>query len=473
MAIEPMPGHPSGEKLCPKGQAAPELVYHKDRLTVPLRRTAPKGAADPSWQPIAWDEALDEIARRMRAIKTDHGPEQVAFSVTTPSGTHIANSISWIERLIRGFGSPNIIYATEICNWHKDIATCFSFGHNIGTPDFAATDCVLLWGNNPTATWLARAVEVQKALKRGARMIVVDPRPTALAKRADQWLRVLPGTDQVLALGLAHLLIEKQGFDRRFMVDWTNGPLLVRSDTGRLLRQSDMESAGRSDVLYASCNSQTGQLLPYDSSRGIWLDQETEAERERKLQARIDLPIGGSIVSCRTAFDIYAAAAAEYRPARVVEITGVTTAALGNAVEILGRGTVGRVLCVERRRSERGRDADEQSDRAALCLDGQLRGAGRQRPREGRGLRRHLRAGASGERAAGEGARACRASPWPRPDGMGDGPRRLPGRYSIANLIRCGCSSRSVPTCSVLIQIRPWRSVPSSAWSFTFTLISS
>jgi len=333
-AIEPMPDHPSGEKLCPKGQAAPELVYHKDRLTVPLRRTAPKGAADPGWQPIAWDEALDEIARRMREMKTEHGPEQVAFSVTTPSGTHIADSISWIERLIRGFGSPNIIYATEICNWHKDIATCFTFGHNIGTPDFAATDCVLLWGNNPTATWLARAVEVQKALKRGARMIVVDPRPTALAKRADQWLRVLPGTDQVLALGLAHLLIEKQAFDRRFVTDWTNGPMLVRSDTGRFLRQSDTEPAGCPDVLYA-CDSHSEELLPYDSSNGIWPDGKAEAERELKLQARIDVPTGSSIISCRTAFDIYAAAAAEYPPARVAEITGVTTAALSNAAEIL------------------------------------------------------------------------------------------------------------------------------------------
>jgi len=332
--IEPMPVHPSGEKLCPKGQAAPELVYHKDRLTVPLRRTAPKGAADPGWQPIEWDEALDEIARRMRAIKREHGAEQVAFSVTTPSGSHISDSISWIERLIRGFGSPNIIYATEICNWHKDVATCFTFGHNIGTPDFAATDCVLLWGNNPTATWLARAVEVQRALKRGARMIVVDPRPTALARRADQWLRVNPGTDQLLALGLAHLLIEDEAYDRSFMADWTNGPLLVRSDTGRFLRQSDMEAAGRSDVLYAyACDS--GDLLPYDSSRGIWLDQETEAEREPKLRSRIDVPIGGSIVSCRSAFDIYAAAAGEYPPARVAEITGVTTASLANAAEIL------------------------------------------------------------------------------------------------------------------------------------------
>ena len=165
--IEPLPGHPTGEKLCPKGRAAPELVYHKDRLTVPLRRTAPKGSPDPGWQPIEWDDTLDEIARRMQAIRIQHGAEQVAFSVTTPSGTHISDSISWIERLIRAFGSPNIIYATESCNWHKDFATCFTFGHDIGTPDFAETDCVLLWGNNPAATWLARAVEVQKGQAAG------------------------------------------------------------------------------------------------------------------------------------------------------------------------------------------------------------------------------------------------------------------------------------------------------------------
>ena len=97
---------------------------------------------------------------------------------------------------MRAYGSPNSIYATEICNWHKDYATRFTTGSDIGTPDFAGTDCVLLWGNNPAATWLARATEVQKAVKRGARMIVVDPRPTAFAKRADQWLRVSPGTDR-------------------------------------------------------------------------------------------------------------------------------------------------------------------------------------------------------------------------------------------------------------------------------------
>lgn len=331
VAIEPLPDHPTGEKLCPKGRAAPELVYHKDRLTQPLRRTKPKGAADPGWQPITWDEALDEIAGRMGTIAAHHGPEQVAFSVTTPSGSHLQDSIAWIERLIRRFGSPNTVYATEICNWHKDVATRFTYGHDIGTPDFAATDCVLLWGNNPAATWLARATEIQKALKRGAHMIVVDPRPTAFAKRAEQWLRVRPGTDQVLALGLAHLLIEQGTFDRTFVARWTNGPLLVRGDTGKFLRQSDLEADGRSDILFA-VSADTRQCVAYDATSGRW-----QADRDDvDLRAEIEVTTRDGAVRCRTAFDHYAAAAAEYPPQRVAAITGVSDGALANAAAILG-----------------------------------------------------------------------------------------------------------------------------------------
>src|SRR5436190_212681 len=332
--IEPLPGHPTGDKLCPKGRAAPELVYHPDRLMRPLRRTAPKSAADPGWQPISWDEALDEIAHRMQAIKTTHGAEQVAFSVTTPSGSHLSDSISWIERLIRAYGSPNTIYATEICNWHKDFASRFTYGTDIGTPDFAHTECVLLWGNNPATTWLARATEVQKALKRRAHMIVVDPRPTAFAKRADQWLQVRPGTDQVLALGLANLMITSGSFNREFIARWSNGPLLVRDDTGRFLRQSDLDAVGRADILFAQAASGDG-LVAYDVKRGTWIDPGVDVE----LRARLDVRAQAGMVACRSAFDIYAAAAAEYPPERVAAITGVGEAALANAAAILGTAT--------------------------------------------------------------------------------------------------------------------------------------
>ncbi len=334
ISVEPDPAHPTGAKLCPKGRAAPELVYHPDRLTMPLRRTAPKGAADPGWQSISWDAALTQIAGHMTRIRREHGAEQVAFSVTTPSGSHLQDSISWIERMIRAYGSPNTIYATEICNWHKDHATRFTFGHDIGTPDFANTDCVLLWGNNPAVTWLARVAEIQGAMKRGARMVVVDPRPAAFARQATQWLQVLPGTDQALALGLAPLLIEAGSFDHAFMRDWTNAPLLVRCDTGRLLRQSDLEQGGSDIVFYGLGESavQGERLLPYDAARGLW----PRGSAGVTLTGAIQVRVAAGDVACRTAFELYAATAAAWPPLRVAQFTGVPEADLRHAARIIG-----------------------------------------------------------------------------------------------------------------------------------------
>ncbi len=331
--IEPLPGHPSGEKLCPKGRAAPELVYHPDRLTRPLRRRSPKGEA-PRWEAIGWDEALDEIAGQMARIRDRHGAEQVAFSVTTPSGTHISDSIAWIERFIRAFGSPNTIYATEICNWHKDFASRFTYGWDIGTPDFARAGCILLWGNNPAATWLARSVEIQKALKRGAKLVVVDPRPTLYARRADAWLRVRPGTDQALALGLAHRLIREGRFDDAFVRRWTNGPLLVRGDTGRFLTARDIGpgdlppgvSAG--DVLFAAGED----LVPYDKRRGAWLGRADGVDLDARRPVRL---ASGAVVECRTAFGLFADAAAEWPPERVAAVCGVPAEMLEQAAELI------------------------------------------------------------------------------------------------------------------------------------------
>ncbi len=328
--IEPLEGHPSGEKLCPKGKAAPELVYHADRLTHPMRRTSAKDGTTPSWEKISWDEALDEIARRMIKVRDEQGAEQVAFSVTTPSGTHISDSISWIERFIRAFGSPNTIYGTEICNWHKDVASRFTYGTDIGTPDFANTDCILLWGNNPSATWLARSVEIQKGRKQGAKMIVVDPRPTVFAQRADCWLRVKPGTDQALAHGIAKVLIEEGGYDHGFVAEWTNGPFLVRADTGAFLCQSDVIADGDPNIFFAR-QQQDGALLRYDVAKGQWLDPHDKLD----LQAEVMVDTIEGNVSCRTAFGIYAAAACAQSLEWVETETGVTVEDIRHAAEIL------------------------------------------------------------------------------------------------------------------------------------------
>src|SRR5215831_6670549 len=107
--LDPDPSHPTGQALCAKGRAAPELVAHPERLTHPLRRTRPKGDPDPGWQRISWDEALSLTAAAMRGIAERHGPHAVAFSIASPSTTTIGDSVGFIQRLTNAFGTPNAV----------------------------------------------------------------------------------------------------------------------------------------------------------------------------------------------------------------------------------------------------------------------------------------------------------------------------------------------------------------------------
>src|SRR5512141_2061132 len=119
VALEPDPSHPTGKAICAKGRAAPELVYHPDRLLYPLKRTRPKGDPDPGWQRIGWDEALDLAATRLRDLAAQHGPESVVFSVASPSTSAVADAAVWIERLMHAFGSPNLCASMELCGWGR------------------------------------------------------------------------------------------------------------------------------------------------------------------------------------------------------------------------------------------------------------------------------------------------------------------------------------------------------------------
>ena len=189
VGVRPDPSHPTGGALCVKGRAAPEFVSNPQRLLYPMRRTRAKTDPDPGWQRIGWDEALHHVAQALGGIAANHGPEAVVFALTSPSSSPISDGISFILRFINRFGSPNILYATEICNWHKDFGHAFTFGRGISSPDFANAGCVLLWGHNPSASWLYHATAVAAARKRGARIVVVDPSRAGAAAQADQWLR--------------------------------------------------------------------------------------------------------------------------------------------------------------------------------------------------------------------------------------------------------------------------------------------
>ena len=127
-ALEPDREHPTGRALCVKGKAAPAIVNHADRLLYPLRRTAPKGADDPGWERISWDEALDTVAGRLRSIAAGSGPESAVFGSASPSTSALSDSVAWITRLRRAFGSPNYTNSMELCGWGRHLASTYTFG---------------------------------------------------------------------------------------------------------------------------------------------------------------------------------------------------------------------------------------------------------------------------------------------------------------------------------------------------------
>ena len=327
VAVKPDPSHPTGQAICPKGRAAPEIVHSARRLRTPLRRTAPKGAADPGFVPISWDEALDEIAANLSRIAAENGPEAVAFAVTSGSSSPMSDSLDWVQRFIRGFGSPNTVFSTEICNWHKDHAHAFTFGCGLPTADYRHADLILLWGHNPANVWLAQADAIGAARARGARLVVIDPRQAGSGQAADLWLRVRPGTDAVLALAVARLLLARGGYDCDFVGRWTNAPFLVREDTGRFLRGADLGAAFPPE-----------SYVVWDAASDAPAAAESVIPRILSGRYAPHAP-DGQAIPCRTALDHYAAAAALYDPDTAAALTGIPAPDIVAFADLIGGAT--------------------------------------------------------------------------------------------------------------------------------------
>ena len=336
--LDPDPAHPTGAAICAKGRAAPELTYHPDRLTRPLRRTRPKSEADPGWREITWDEALDLTASAMRRIAETHGPHAVAFSQSSPSTTAIGEVAGFVRRLMNVFGTPNLVLPLEVCGWGRGFATRFAFGvGSVATgsgggamADIDNAGCLILWGYNPSYTRITHATKTVASLKRGMKLIVIDPRNVGLANKADVWLRVRPGTDGALALGLANIMIQRGWFDRDFVRNWSNAPLLVRDDTQQLLRATDLAGGGDARH-FVAWNARSGQPATYDGATGHY----SVSNDDLALDGQYSVQTTHGAIRCSTVFDHYRALCAKYSPDVVASTCWIDAAKLEEAARLI------------------------------------------------------------------------------------------------------------------------------------------
>ena len=143
---------------------------------------------------------------------------------------------------------------------------------------------------------------------------MIDPREHALAKKADCWLRVRPGSDGALALAMTHVLFDEKLYDEAFLRDWTNGPLLIRDDTGTLLTGADVDPGGNARNYFVG---QDGTAIP-------WTGDSSTTEQKTDVFSRFDVTLAdGTAVSCRTAAHALRDLAAGYAPEISAGITWV------------------------------------------------------------------------------------------------------------------------------------------------------
>jgi len=217
------PDHPMNRGfVCIKGRAQPELLYHPDRVIYPMKRAGERGSG--LWKRISWHEALEGISQKLTALKEKYGPESFcAIHGTGPRPTHYSTAL-----LSYALGSPNVASTDfHICFVPSVVAGKWTMGHCItleNGPDYRNANCILVVGGNPLASHPPRGLDLLEAKKnRGAKLIVVDPHRTEIAERADLWLKIRPGTDLALVLGMIGFIIEDGLYDKEFVEKWCYG----------------------------------------------------------------------------------------------------------------------------------------------------------------------------------------------------------------------------------------------------------
>ncbi len=204
--------------LCPKGIASIQLAYHPDRLLYPLKRKGAKGLGQ--WERISWDEAYDIIISKINEYKNNYGAESIVLGY----GTGRDNE-AFIYRFANTVGTPNVLTAGHMCYGPRLSISIITCG-NLPVCDYEGNPkCIMVWGNNSIISNPDeyKGVYLSDALLKGAKLIVVDPRFTKLADRADLWLQIRPGTDVALALGMAHIIIKENLYEKDFVENWVFG----------------------------------------------------------------------------------------------------------------------------------------------------------------------------------------------------------------------------------------------------------
>lgn len=293
------------QTVCPKGLTIPDVMYHPDRLLYPLKRVGERGEG--KWERISWEEALTTIAGKLKEIKDKYGGDAIHVSSGSGQKDIGCQATGIAQRL---WPTPNTHRGRYTCAIPEAVAGGICCGGPITyeyAQDFEHSKCIVFWGSEPNVATPYQTRKVNRALRGGAKMIVVDPRPISMAKRADIWLRIRPGTDTALALAMAHVIINENLYDKEFVTKWCSGFEKLREHVKPFttkwaaeittLKEEDIVAAAR---MYATTKPGSVYVRLGASAQQVSSTQTSKSVQNLvALCGNIDVP-GGNLLYSRT-----------------------------------------------------------------------------------------------------------------------------------------------------------------------------
>ncbi|MEN8154308.1 MAG: molybdopterin-dependent oxidoreductase [Acidobacteriota bacterium] len=291
--IEPHPGNKAtGEGVCLKGLSYAERVYHPDRILHPLKKT------DGTFKRISWDEALSDIENNIRDIHKNYGPGSILYYAAT--GTKgILNGVG--KNFWEKTGGCSTTYG-DLC-WPTGLeATRLTLGDNIHNApwDIENAGLIIMWGKNGAETNVHQMKYIEKAQSKGSKFIVIDPRRTESAARADMLISPKPGSDGALALGIANLLIKKDHVDNKFISNNVYGYEEFRTLVEKYSPEVVSEITDVPEVQIYEIAEMIGKIKPVTISAGFGMQRYSNSGQTMRsmisllaITGNIGIPGGG------------------------------------------------------------------------------------------------------------------------------------------------------------------------------------
>ncbi len=248
--------------ICPKGVAGMFNTYDPYRLKKPMKRTNPKKGVneDPGFVEISWDEAFELITSKMAKIKAEN-PSKLVFQYG--QGKYLIGE-AFMQAFCDAYGTPNFVHRTTTCEAARHVSDELTWGYHGHLPDLKYTNVLFNFGSNyhegeQSSRWLDWATA--QGRERGMKVIVMEPRLSGCAAKADEWVPMRPGKDVVMILAMCKQLIDAGTIDEEFLTTFTNSPQLVGAD-GHVVMDKDGKTPLVWDAVTKTAMAYTANVKP-------------------------------------------------------------------------------------------------------------------------------------------------------------------------------------------------------------------